>query len=429
MHGMGSGLGTEPEYLASALRLLIDAAFVRDGSRFGYAEVSRHLGDVKLSRSRWDYLLKGQHQVADVRLRAALAHCFGVQPHHLTEAGRAELLELLDTELPGILRYRLEKVRNYAARQSAGVSSPAIDQAAEYLTSVLAGPEVELEDLLSYPNQLLETPQPANAANLEGPGSGLLDGKNVLVTGVLSRSSLAFHIAALAQREGANVILSSYGRRMKITRAAARELMLPTPVLELDVSKEQDLASLPDALREHVPVLDGVVHSISGGAPHLMGGRFLEADWTDVAAAMEVSAFSLKALAAAVRPMMPAGSSIVGVTFDSRVSWPLHDWMGVSKAAYESIGRYLARYLGPYGIRCNLVSGAPTWSPALRSVPRIDEFRATLERAAESRAPLGWNLDDPTPTARAVIVLLSDWLTATTGEIIHVDGGVHSTGI
>lgn len=151
-------LRTEQDYLASALRLLIDAAFVRDGSRIGYAEVSHHLGEATLSRSRWDYLLKGHHRVTDVRLRQALARYFGVQPHHLTAAGRADLLDLLDSDLPAILRYRLEKVRNYAARQASEVSSPAIDSVAAYLTSVLAGPEHDLEDMVEHQDAVIGSP-------------------------------------------------------------------------------------------------------------------------------------------------------------------------------------------------------------------------------------------------------------------------------
>ncbi|WP_433718624.1 enoyl-ACP reductase FabI [Microbacterium laevaniformans] len=259
------------------------------------------------------------------------------------------------------------------------------------------------------------------------PGS-LLAGKNVLVTGVLTRTSLAFEVARLAQEQGAAVLLSSFGKRRRLTEATARHLPAPAPVLELDVTNEGDLAALSDSIGEHIGELNGVVHAISGGSHDLMGGGFLDADWPTIQRAMEANAFSLKSLAMACRELMPPGSGIVGVTFDAAKSWPLHDWMGVSKAAYESIARYLARYLGAEGIRVNLVSGAPTISPATAGIPGFEDAQAMIEGVLRQRAPLGWDLTDREPTARAIVALLSDWFPATTGAIIHVDGGMHSTG-
>jgi enoyl-[acyl-carrier protein] reductase I len=253
--------------------------------------------------------------------------------------------------------------------------------------------------------------------------SGLLDGKRVLVTGVLTDASIAFEVARLAQNEGAQVVLTSYGRVLRLTQRIAGRLPKPAPVLELDVTSEDDLAALPDRVREHVDGLDGVLHSIAYAPEAALGGNFLHASWPDVATALQVSAYSLKALAMAVRPVMSSGS-LVGMDFDASVAWPKYDWMGVSKAALESTARYLARDLGPHGIRVNLVSAGPIRTMAAKSIPGFDELASIWD----ARAPLGWRLDDPEPAARAVVALLSDWFPSTSGEIIHVDGGVHAMG-
>jgi enoyl ACP reductase len=253
---------------------------------------------------------------------------------------------------------------------------------------------------------------------------GLLDGKKLLVTGVLTDSSIAFHTARLAQQEGAEVVLSSFGRQMKLTQAFSRRLPTEAPVVELDVTSSEDLAALADRVREHTDVLDGVVHSIGFAPQSVMGGNFLAGEWPDVATALEVSAYSLKSLAVAAKPLMGSGGSIVGLTFDARYAWPVYDWMGVAKAAFEATNRYLARDLGPDGIRCNLVSAGPLRTTAAKSIPGF----ATMEDAWPQRAPLGWDQSNPEPAARAVAALLSDWFPATTGEIVHVDGGVHVMG-
>jgi len=253
---------------------------------------------------------------------------------------------------------------------------------------------------------------------------GLLEGKKLLITGVLTDSSIAFHAARLAQQEGAEVVLSSFGRQMRLTQAFSRRLPVEAPVVELDVTNGDDLAALADRVREHTDVLDGVVHSIGFAPQTVMGGNFLAGEWPDVATALEVSAYSLKSLAVAAKPLMTSGGSIVGLTFDARYAWPVYDWMGVAKAAFEATNRYLARDLGPDGIRCNLVSAGPLRTTAAKSIPGF----ATMEDAWPQRAPLGWDQTNPEPAARAVAALLSDWFPATTGEIVHVDGGVHAMG-
>ena len=251
---------------------------------------------------------------------------------------------------------------------------------------------------------------------------GLLDGKTVLVTGVLTDSSIAFHVARLAQQEGADVVLTSFGRQMRITTAISRRLPKPAPIVELDVTSTENLDALAGAVREHADALHGVVHSI-GFAPQ-GAFDFLNASWDDVSTALHVSAYSLKALAVAARPLLGAGSAIVGLTFDARYAWPVYDWMGVAKAALEATARYLARDLGPRGVRVNLVSAGPLGTMAARGIPGFEAF----ESVWPEKAPLGWDMHDPEPTARSCAALLSDWFPATTGEIVHVDGGFHAMG-
>ena len=253
---------------------------------------------------------------------------------------------------------------------------------------------------------------------------GLLEGKRLLVTGVLVDTSIAFHVARLAQQEGAQVVLTAPGRQTRLTSAVARRLPAAAPVVELDVTSGDDLGALAERLREHVDGIDGVVHSIGFAPQTVMGGHFLDAGWDDVATAVHVSAFSLKALAVAAQPLLAPAASVVGLTFDARYAWPVYDWMGVAKAAFESTARYLARDLGPDGVRVNLVSAGPIRTTAATHIPGFDQ----MEGGWSDRAPLGWDSGDPEPTARAVCALLSDWFPATTGEIVHVDGGVHAMG-
>jgi meromycolic acid enoyl-[acyl-carrier protein] reductase len=250
----------------------------------------------------------------------------------------------------------------------------------------------------------------------------LLADKRVLITGVLNDASMAFSVARRAQEEGAEVILTSFGRAMSLTQRAARRLPSEPTIVELDVTDTAHLDALAERVGGH---LDGVLHAIGFAPESCLGGGFLSAPWEDVAVAVQVSAYSLKALAVACRPMMTSGGSIVGLDFDnSRVAWPVYDWMGVAKAAFESTARYLARDLGPVGIRVNLVAAGPIRTIAARSIPGFEQF----EDAWDQRAPLGWNVKDPAPVGAACVALLSDLFPATTGEVIHVDGGYHAIG-
>lgn len=253
---------------------------------------------------------------------------------------------------------------------------------------------------------------------------GLLDGKRVLVTGVITDSSIGFHVARLAQNEGAEVVLTGFGRVSLVNRIAAR-LPKPAPVIELDVTNQEHLDALADQVREHLDGLDGVVHSVAFAPQDALGGNFLNTPWESVATAVQVSAYSLKSLTTACLPLFgESGASVVGLDFDAQVAWPGYDWMGVAKAALESTSRYLARDLGADGVRFNLISAGPIKTMAAKSIPGFDQFDSVWG----DRAPLGWNLTDPEPAARGVVALLSDWFPKTTGEIIHVDGGMHAMG-
>ncbi|SFC78178.1 enoyl-ACP reductase FabI [Streptomyces aidingensis] len=257
--------------------------------------------------------------------------------------------------------------------------------------------------------------------------SGLLAGKRILVTGVLTDASIAFHVARLCQEEGAEVVLTGFGR-LSLVQRIARRLPKEAPVIELDVQNQEHLAGLADAVRGHLGAdasLDGVVHSIGFAPQDALGGNFLNTPWESVATAVEVSAYSLKSLTMALLPLLePRGGSVVGLDFDAQVAWPKYDWMGVAKAALESTSRYLARDLGAKNVRVNLVSAGPLKSMAAKSIPGFEE----LADVWNGRAPIGWDLTDPEPAARGVCALLSDWFPKTTGEIVHVDGGVHMMG-
>jgi enoyl-[acyl-carrier protein] reductase I len=252
----------------------------------------------------------------------------------------------------------------------------------------------------------------------------MLAGKRLLITGVITKDSIAFHAAEQAQREGATVLLTSFGRVRRMTERAAQRLPEPVDVLELDVNSESDLAAITDELRSRWGGVDGVLHAIAYAPEDALGGRFMSAPAASAAAAFQTSAFSLKALAAAVEPVMGAGGSIVGMDFDATVAWPIYDWMGVAKAALESVSRYLARDLGPRGIRVNLVSAGPLGTVAARGIPGFEQL-AELWR---QQAPLGWDTGDPAPVASAFCFLLSDYARAISGEIVHVDGGFHAVG-
>jgi enoyl ACP reductase len=254
--------------------------------------------------------------------------------------------------------------------------------------------------------------------------AGLLEGKRLLITGVITDSSIAFHVARVAQEQGATVVLTGFGRLTLVERIAARLPVTP-PLIEMDVTNPEHLDGLASAVGEHVDGLDGVLHSIAYAPPSCLGENFLDAPWDDVATAVQVSAFSLKSLAVASLPLMKDGGSIVGLDFDARIAWPAYNWMGVAKAALESTTRYLARELGPQGIRVNLVAAGPLGTMAAKSIPGFNLLRDSWN----DRAPLGWDTADATPVARSVCALLSDWLPATTGSMVWVDGGVHALGM
>ena len=253
---------------------------------------------------------------------------------------------------------------------------------------------------------------------------GILEGKNILVTGVLTDGSIAFHIARLAQEEGANVVLTGFGRGLSLTTRIAGRLPKPAPIIELDVTSQEHLDGLAAEVKKHLPHLDGVVHSIGFAPEAALGGNFLNTQWEDVATAVQVSAFSLKSLTMACHPLFKDGASVVGLDFDAQVAWPKYDWMGVAKAALESTSRYLARDLGKDNVRVNLIAAGPIKTIAAKSIPGFQEF----ENVWNERSPLFWDIEDPVPAAKGAVALLSDWFPKTTAEIIHVDGGLHAMG-
>lgn len=253
----------------------------------------------------------------------------------------------------------------------------------------------------------------------------LLEGKRVLITGVLSDTSIAFPIARLAQEQGAEIVLTSFGRAMSLTQRVAKRLPSPPDVIELDVTDSAHMDALTEELRRRWGRVDGVLHAIGFAPEACLGGDFMRAGWDDVATALHVSTYSLKALAEATRPLMAEhGGSIVSLDFDATQAWPGYDWMGVAKAALESTARYLARDLGPEGIRVNLVCAGPVRTVAAKSIPGFSRF----EEVWSERAPLGWDVRNAEPIARACVALLSDWFPATTAEMLHVDGGFHAMG-
>jgi meromycolic acid enoyl-[acyl-carrier-protein] reductase len=258
---------------------------------------------------------------------------------------------------------------------------------------------------------------------------GLLDGKRLLVTGVLTDASLAFSVARLAQEEGAEVVLSGAGRALSLTRRTARKLPREPEVLEIDVTSPEQLHAAGAVLAAEWDRLDGLLHAIGFAPPDCLGSGMFAADWDDVSTAMQISTYSLKALVDAFLPLLKAagadgGASVVGLDFDATVAWPVYDWMGVAKAGLESLSRYLAKELGPAGIRVNLVAAGPIRTMAAKSIPGFSAFEDTWA----ARAPLGWDIHDSTAVAKACLALFSDLFPMTTGEILHVDGGVHAVG-
>ncbi len=253
---------------------------------------------------------------------------------------------------------------------------------------------------------------------------GLLDGKKLVITGVLTDASLAFGVAKMAQQEGADIVLTGAGRALKLTQRTARKLDGDVDVFELDVTVPEHGVAVREAVDAKWGHVDGVLHAIGFAPEACLGDDFMAAQWDDVAIALHISTYSLKMLADTFVPLMGRGGSFVGLDFDNQQAWPAYNWMGVAKSALQSVSRYLAKELGPQGIRSNLVAAGPIKTMAAKSIPGFKLFEDTWD----GRAPLGWDVTDSEPVARAVLALLSDWFPATTGEIIHVDGGYHAVG-
>src|ERR671919_2053131 len=252
----------------------------------------------------------------------------------------------------------------------------------------------------------------------------MLAKKKLLITGVLTEKSIAFAAARIAQEEGADILLTGFGRGMAVTKRAARRLPESADVLEMDVNDPAQLGAVAAEVKSRWGSLDGFLHAIAFSPNDALGGNFMSAPLESVQTAFATSAYSLKAMAAELQPLMSEGGSIVSLDFDASIAWPVYDWMGVSKAALEAVTRYLARYLGEQKIRVNCISAGPLRTMAAKAIPGFD----SLASQWGLQAPLGWDDEDPEPVARAVAFLLSDWSAGITGEIIHVDCGYHAMG-
>jgi meromycolic acid enoyl-[acyl-carrier-protein] reductase len=257
----------------------------------------------------------------------------------------------------------------------------------------------------------------------------LLEGKKLLITGVLTDDSIAFAVARVAQESGAEILLTNVGRGVRLTEKVARKLPNPPDVMQMDVNNPDDVAAVADELTRRWGRVDGVLHGIAFAPQDALGGNFLTAPWESVSVALQTSAYSLKALTVGLlEPLKAAGAdggaAVVSLTFDARFAWPIYDWMGVAKAGLEATTRYLARDLGEHRIRVNTVSAGPIRTMAGKSIPGFDSIAGTWSK----RAPLEWSLTDATPVGQMCCFLLSDWASMTTGEMIHVDGGYHALG-
>ncbi len=252
----------------------------------------------------------------------------------------------------------------------------------------------------------------------------LLEGKKLLITGVLTPQSIAFAAAKAAQEQGAEIVLTNFGRTVSLTQKTAKRLPTAPDVLEMDANSDEQIAAVRDELLQRWGRLDGFLHAIAFAPQDALGGNFLQTPWESVATAVQTSAFSLKALAVGMLPSMGEGGAIVSLDFDATVAWPIYDWMGVAKAGLEAVTRYLARDLGPKGIRVNAVSAGPIKTMAGRGIPGFDQISGSWSR----RAPLGWDVEDATPVGNTVAFLLSDLSAGITGELVHVDGGFHAMG-
>jgi meromycolic acid enoyl-[acyl-carrier-protein] reductase len=253
----------------------------------------------------------------------------------------------------------------------------------------------------------------------------LLEGKKLVITGVLTPASIAFAVAKVAQEEGAEIVLTSFGKAMGLTEKSARRLPQTPDVLELDANDPAHIERLARDVGDRWDRVDGLLHAIAFAPTDALGGAFLDTPWESAAMAFRTSAFSLKAVSVGLLPLMKEhGGAIVSMDFDATQAWPIYDWMSVSKAALEAITRYLAQYLGPHRVRVNCVSAGPLRTMAAKGIPGFDSLASQWEK----RAPLPWDIHDPEPVARTVAWLLSDWSKGITGEIVHVDGGYHAIG-
>jgi meromycolic acid enoyl-[acyl-carrier-protein] reductase len=253
----------------------------------------------------------------------------------------------------------------------------------------------------------------------------LLEGKRLLITGVLTRDSIAYAVAETVQQQGAEIVLTSFGRGMSLTEKSAKRLPEPVDVLEMDANDPAQVSAVREDLEGRWGSIDGFLHAIAFAPQDALGGNFLQTPWESAQVAFQTSAYSLKAIAAELLALMrDRGGAIVAMDFDAQVAWPAYDWMGVAKAGLEAVTRYLARDLGPHGVRVNCVSAGPLRTIAAKGIPGFSE----IADGWNARAPLGWDTGDPAPVARAVAFLLSDWASGITGEIVHVDGGYHAIG-
>jgi enoyl-[acyl-carrier protein] reductase I len=253
----------------------------------------------------------------------------------------------------------------------------------------------------------------------------LLEQKRLLITGVLTPQSIAFATAQVCQEQGAEVVLTGFGKGMGLTEKSARRLPAGADVLEMDANDPGHVQAVHDELASRWGRVDGFVHAIAFAPQDALGGNFLQTPWESVATAFQTSAYSLKAIAAGLLPLMKdEGGAIVSLDFDATVAWPIYDWMGVCKAGLEAVTRYLARDLGPHGIRVNTVSAGPLRTMAAKGIPGFEQ----IADAWAARAPLGWDTSDPSPVAKAIAFLLSDFASGISGEMVHVDGGFHAIG-
>ena len=257
----------------------------------------------------------------------------------------------------------------------------------------------------------------------------LLEGKKLLITGVLTDDSIGFAVARVCQEQGAELLLTNVGRGVRLTEKVARRLPTTPDVMQMDVNNPDDIAAVAEETMKRWGRVDGVMHSIGFAPQDALGGNFLHTPWESVAVAFQTSAFSLKALSVGMlEPLKVAGAdggaAVVSLTFDARFAWPIYDWMGVAKSGLESITRYLARDLGEHNIRVNTVSAGPIRTMAGKSIPGFDAIAGYWL----ARAPLAWSLTDATPVGEMCCFLMSGMASMTTGEMIHVDGGYHALG-